>query len=74
MRKRRRSGDEAGTRSLGDIFPFGAKVSNHDRRGCNDARATTSNGLANSAVDPQTCHRLIMIRVYVKTPIQLYII
>lgn len=43
----------------------------YDTRGHSIARATTNKGSAPWALGPNTCHTLIMIRVYVNTSIQL---
>ena len=59
---------------LEDTVPLSAKgldPCTKAMRGHNDARATTNNGLATSAVGPHTCHRLIIIQVYLETPIHL---
>lgn len=56
---------------LGIIFLFNAKRSSQDERGNNNARAIKPKGHAINAVGPHTCHRLIIIRVRLKTPISL---
>ena len=56
-----------------EIPPHAIRLLKYDMRGHSIARAITTKGSTPWAVGPHTCHRTIMIRVYVKTSIQLYI-